>query len=53
MLVDYVDPERLPFWVMFIDWNMYAYRPSLFVFLLAGFVAWNVYVAVRYGYAVG
>lgn len=76
MLVDFIPAEKLPFIVVWIDWNFYAYWISLLVFslistghywqsssahsisgvslsLFVGFCAWNVWCAIRYGYAVG
>lgn len=76
MLVDFIPVQKLPWIVVWIDWNFYAFWPSLFVFLVfflchywgwgtnhsfsglglslfIGFCAWNVYCAIRYGYAVG
>ncbi len=37
MLIDYIDPIKLPHLVLWLDWNFYAYRTSLvlmcFIFL--------------------
>jgi hypothetical protein len=76
MLIDYFSVEKLPWFIVWIDWNFYAYSHSLFVLclifichywtvnihhsfsglglsLFIGFCSWNVWCAIRYGYAVG
>jgi len=31
MIVDYIPPEKLPHIVVWLDWNFYAYWPSIMV----------------------
>lgn len=33
MMIDFIPPSKLPALVVWLDWNFYAYRPSLIVFL--------------------
>ena len=53
MLIDYIDSARLPFFVVWLDWNVYAYKLSLTVCLALGLVIWMVWCWLRYGPAVG
>lgn len=40
MLVDYIPADRLPWIVVWLDWNFYAYWPSLALCQLAGVAYW-------------
>jgi hypothetical protein len=42
MLIDYVGIEKLPHIIVWLDWNLYAYWPSLLVSLVV-FSGWLVY----------
>lgn len=53
MLVDIVAPERLPFVILWLDWNLQTYWPSLLVALGVAILGWLGYCLWRYGYAVG
>ena len=38
MLSDYIPPDLLPFSIMWLDWNFYAYKHSLLICLTIAFV---------------
>lgn len=33
MLVNFISPEKLPWIIVWVDWNLYAYKLSLVVFV--------------------
>ena len=38
MLVDYISPEKLPEVISWLDWNFYAYKPSLLVCVMISYL---------------
>lgn len=40
MLIDYIPADRLPWFVVWLDWVFYAYWPSLAVCQLAAVLDW-------------
>ena len=42
MLIDYIDLELLPYWIVWIDWCFYAYKYEFNVFQLIGLISFCV-----------
>ena len=53
MLIDYISPEKLPHWIVWLDWCFYAYKSSFFIFIGIGFIGWIIYCFSKQGIAVG
>jgi hypothetical protein len=54
MLIDYISVEKLPNWMVWLDWCIYAYRFPLFVCMFIGIVFWILWCLYKQGYpAVG
>ena len=76
MLIDFIPVEKIPWILVWMDWNFYAYKQSLLILsvfftchywqqtnyhsfsgvglsIFIGFCSWNVWCAIKYGYAVG
>lgn len=53
MLIDFIDSERLPFFIVWLDWVFYAYKIELIIFLACGVAGWIIFCWFRYGYMVG
>ena len=50
MLIDFIPVEKLPTWLVWLDWCQYAYRKELILM----FICWIAYCLIRHGYpAVG
>ncbi len=53
MLVDFISPEKLPDWLVWLDWNFYEHKLALFMFVAVAFVLWVLWCLTKYGTAVG
>ena len=54
MLIDLIDVEKLPNWLVWLDWCFSSYKTSLFVFIGLGVIGWLVYCYIKQnGFAVG
>ena len=53
MLIDFIDVEKLPYWLVWLDWCFYAYKAELVIFILGGALFWVVYCFVKQGFGVG
>ncbi|QUI71269.1 hypothetical protein [Pseudoalteromonas sp. M8] len=42
MLVDLIDIEILPMWLVWLDWQFYAHKLSLAICMLVSFVILNI-----------
>jgi hypothetical protein len=50
MLIDYIDPHRLPNWVVWLDWCFYAYRTELYIALGGAILGWLLFCFIKQGY---
>jgi hypothetical protein len=54
MLIDYISVEKLPGWLVWLDWCFYTYNNELFWFLTGAIFIWLIYCFVQQGgFAVG
>ena len=53
MLIDFIAPENLPDWLVWIDWQFYAHKTTLFLFIAIAVVFWLFWCLEKYGVAVG
>lgn len=53
MLIDLIDPDKLPYWLVWLDWCFYAYRLSFIVIMMVAFLIWIIYCFSKQGIAVG
>ena len=53
MIVDFISPQNLPHWIVWLDWNFYAHKGSLLVFIAAAIMLWVLWCLNKYGIAIG
>ena len=53
MLIDFIQAENLPHWLVWIDWNFYAHKTSLLLFIAGAVGIWMLWCLVKYGVGVG
>ncbi len=42
MLIDFISVEKLPNWLVWLDWNIYAYYPSFVVCIILGLLHYYI-----------
>ena len=52
-LIPFLTIENSPFWLVWLDWNFYAYWPSLTIISSLSFIIWVIYCFFNYGGSVG
>lgn len=53
MLIDHINIEKLPHWLVWFDWCFYAYKTEFILFILGGILFWVIYCFVKQGFGVG
>lgn len=53
MLIDYISPERLPNWLVWLDWIFYAYKVELLIAVCISILGWILFCFFKYGSGVG
>ena len=53
MLIDFIPVEKLPHWLVWLDWCLYAYWPELLMYLGGCLVLWIIYCLFIQGTGVG
>ena len=53
MLIDFISPQNLPNWVVWVDWQFYAHKDTLFLLIAIAVGLWMLWCLKEYGVAVG